>query len=361
VSSGGVAAEPDAGADAVAIQDFTDNVLPSLTTVGCVACHALESNGAFLAGDSPEEIRNTLLAYSPAVVNPDAPSSSRLLTKGTHSGPAFGSEDSATVLRWIELESKLIPEGEGVVVGQTAPFMPQFCTAGEPGDETCPINSIPLDELGVAGAAVTFTAEQLSAGLYLSEINVVGGTGGVYVEHPLFLYWPEENVKEFDEFDRFFAAKINVEPAGASRLEGGAAVFVQFDPSKPISVAFQVIEAYRPEGGGGGGGCKDLQGFSDNAAGPLNNNCVSCHGGSNANATNAMNLSGLVGNADVQTACNETLLKSNKDDPPTSSIFVSTDPNQGAAHPFKFNGNAGNHAAFEASVTNWINLEKTAP
>ena len=68
---------------------WIETALPILTT-NCGGCHNGSQAGIdFLKGDSDLGIRDTLIAFTPGVVNFDAPQSSRLLTKGPHNGPAL--------------------------------------------------------------------------------------------------------------------------------------------------------------------------------------------------------------------------------------------------------------------------------
>jgi hypothetical protein len=56
----------------------------------------------FLAGDTIWEIRETVLASD--VVNLDAPATSRLLTKGVHTGPAMNAIEVSDLLVWLQAE-----------------------------------------------------------------------------------------------------------------------------------------------------------------------------------------------------------------------------------------------------------------
>lgn len=70
----------------------------------CIACHGGDSGFAgidFLAGDTPFEIRDTLLASG--IVQDDM-FTSRLLTKGIHEGPYLTRDQAQALLTWLELE-----------------------------------------------------------------------------------------------------------------------------------------------------------------------------------------------------------------------------------------------------------------
>ena len=89
------------------------------------------------------------------------------MTKGTHSGPAFNGTQASTILQWIDLEATAAGAGGGGggMIYETTPFVPELNA----------VNTIPLDEIGVTGASVTFFAEPLASGLYLSDLTLVAG------------------------------------------------------------------------------------------------------------------------------------------------------------------------------------------
>jgi hypothetical protein len=84
---------------------FVAEVLPMLQA-NCVVCHAGAQSDptiAFLAGDSWQEIRETLLA-SEVIAN--ELTRSPLLTKGAHSGPHLSAEQTSLLLRWLDSEGR---------------------------------------------------------------------------------------------------------------------------------------------------------------------------------------------------------------------------------------------------------------
>jgi mono/diheme cytochrome c family protein len=70
----------------------------------CVQCHGNNGVGAmaFLAGNDEWEIRRTILASG--VVNLDMPTASRVLQKGSHTGPAMTAQVASDILSWIVAE-----------------------------------------------------------------------------------------------------------------------------------------------------------------------------------------------------------------------------------------------------------------
>lgn len=363
--------------EAAAKQAFINEALPVLNT-NCAGCHNGSQAGiGFLATtDGDLGIRDTLIGFDPQIVNLDAPQSSRLLTKGTHNGPALLADQASALLDWLNAEKAAVPmDGSGATVELITPqFTPQICTGGNPGDPTCPINTVDLSGIGAAGATITFTAQAVSSGLYLNRLSINGGPGGVYLEHPLFTSYLADGTEVVDSIDRFFSVKLDIMPAGTELLAGGQAGFIGFGagPNDKLTIAFKALSAYVPDTGsgsgsgdaGGGGGCKVLASFKQNAQGPLKTNCGdACHSGANGNAKSAMDLSaiGATDDATLLNACNQVRTRINFQTTDLSGFYVAPNPGDPTNHPFKFNGNQGNFNAFKASVDVWVQAEKTAP
>lgn len=363
--------------EVAAREAWISGAAPVLST-NCVACH----NGSrpqieFLAGDGDLAMRDTVLAFTPAVINLDAPASSRLLTKGVHDGPALLASEASAVLEWVkkEKDAQPVPEGTDPKV-EIEPFTPAICTSGTPPAPTCPVNDVDLTVLGLAGAKLHFVAQALGSGLYLNQLSIIGGPDGVYLEHPLFVSYPAAGGDPaFDTIDRFFNIKINSMANMTTMIGGGTAAFVGFNATDKMSIHFKVLKAYQPDngmGGGGGGGdngggCKALASFKTNAqalfsnpVGGAGNSCRGCHAGQNGNATSAMNITGVDSTTDatIQTACNQIRTRINTTDLNQSGVYLAADPaNQN--HPFKFT--AAQLTTFKNGVNVWINAEKVAP
>ena len=60
---------------------------------------------------------------------------------------------------------------------------------------------------------------------------------------------------------------------------------------------------------------------------------------------------------DPGAACVQIRNRVDLGDPASSQIFIVTDPNGGAGHPFKFQNNVNNWMNFRTQVTAWINAE----
>jgi mono/diheme cytochrome c family protein len=347
---------------------FETQVWPVLMAAPCASCHAATAGVDFLAG-APDATAayDTVRSFEPAVLNTDAPESSRLLTKGAHSGPALTPSQAATLLQWVNLEVDALPLDPDRTVFETPRITPLLCTSGEPGAPTCPINTIDLGSIGAPGAAVTFTVEPLSTGLYLSELKLTGGGDGVYVEHPLFVSWTSDDTKVPDEIDRFFATKMNLMAAQSDYIDGGTAAFMTFARQNPISLTFKKIDSFLPGGPGGGGGgpgaggCKVAAEFTRLAQPQLAAKCAGpCHAGANANARNAVDMALLadLAPASQQSACNQILTRINRQNLLGSGILLAPDPASGTAHPFKDTDFANLR---DNAIVPWATMERDAP
>lgn len=349
----------------------------------CGGCHTtmpmidfLNPNGADLMAD-PYAIRNHLVEFTPSVVNLETPPSSRILTKGLHDGPELSSVELADLLEWVRAEQDARPqpgeEGGGVILA-TAPITPMLCPTGTP-LPSCPVNTMDLTPLGLAGASITFTAIQFPSQLYINQLKLVGGTTGAYIEHPLFVSKappppPNEPIPEpiADPIDRYFNLKMNLAMATEELIDGGTASFVGFPAENTLEVHFKVITPYKMEMGPGNGttgtagGCKDLASFKTNARANFQTNCGSCHNGANANAKSAVDMTGMNNTTDdavILLACNQIKTRVNLTTPDQSGIFLAPAP-ANANHPFKFATQAA-FDAFKTAVSIWINAEKVAP
>ena len=340
--------------------------------VACVQCHSgSDPSVAFLLGANPMETRATLLGSE--VINLEAPQTSRILTKGAHSGPALLASQASDLLEWLSAERDAAGVAGGVDTGlETQPFTPVMCTAGLPGDPTCPITDVDISGLveGWAGAHIKFVAQPLSQDLYVTNLRLEGGPEGVYIEHPLFVSRPPNADPIPDRLDRFFNVKMNLDVgAMPSPINGGTAAFIDFLPTNPISIHFKVVDRFRPDQGGGGmgmtgtTGCKALAQFKTNAKPGLQTNCGSCHANAgNANARGAMDLVGIAATDDatLQNVCNQARTRINFQDTNASGFYIAPNPSQATNHPFKFANVQANFDAFKAAVDVWVQAEKTA-
>ena len=127
---------------------------------------------------------------------------------------------------------------------------------------------------------------------------------------------------------------------------------------KKLSTLFAIVAVTTTLGVAG---CKKLDLFKAGAQGPLNTSCRSCHGGGNASATSAMNITGVDGTDEptLQKACNEVRDRVNFQTIEQSGIVMASAPGN-INHPFKF-GTAAAHDAFKTALDPWIVGERDAP
>lgn len=239
----------------IAVEKWVKKALPVFTgeRTKCVTCHdgTIPAAPAYLAGADDLMRRETLIAFMPRVINLGAPQSSRMLSVGDHTammgGPALLAPEASDCLEWIQAEKLARPDIEPI---RTAMITPMLCTAGNPGDATCPINTISLDGVGptpVTGASITFTIASVGADSYITNLKVKAGAEGVYIEHPLIeSYIGGDLMPTPDPLDRLFAVALNVQANMEATIGNGTATIAGFVATDPISIRFDVVEAARP-------------------------------------------------------------------------------------------------------------------
>jgi hypothetical protein len=221
--------------DQVALEKWVEKALPVLSKK-CVECHGGSMPMiAYLAGATDIEKRDTLIAYMPTVINLSAPMSSRMLTKGSHTGPALEAKEASDILSWIEAEA--LARGTTAMPIRSDKITPMLCTASP-----CPINTIDLMSLGQPGS-VEFEATQLTADLYLTNIKLKAGAAGLHISHPLFESWPAgATMPKPDPIDRWFNVDLNIAPAATATIGTGEGSFTGFGAVDQLSIRFDVFE-----------------------------------------------------------------------------------------------------------------------
>jgi hypothetical protein len=258
---------------------------------------------------------------------------------------------------WLAEEAKdIVTTDQPMMVKTIAPFVPIIG-----------FNAVYLQPLGAefTGMAVTFNADVIDDNaIELTDIQVhPTATQGVHVAHPLFVVYPVGMKPDPDPVDSFSNVDQTFEASKAGTLGPGTLVLVNWSPNAKMSLAFQTIELVTQDVGDAGtggstsaGGCKDVTAFMDNAVGPLKGNCVSCHGGGNPSAQGAIDMSTI--DSDPDKACAQVKNRVSPSDPPSSQLFITTDPGGNAAHPYKFGGSGDKFNTFKSSVSVWIQAEK---
>ena len=332
---------------------FDGNVMPLLET-HCVACHAPGRTGpGFIAADP--DVYTVVMSW-PALVSVRDPGSSRLLTKGEHTGPAWTGDQAAVIRDWLSIE-------ETARAGETMDEEVEYRTsalAPDPG-----FNAIALGELGLEGASLTFTAERVGGGLYLSNLQVSAGPGGAHLVHPVVITWIG-GAPLPDAVDRMAGVEVMAPPYETRELGGGTFVVVDFPEGALLSFLFDAagpLVAGGADGGVGDGGspstgCGNVAGFTTNAQPQFATYCVRCHGGDDPMAAAAVDMTAMTDlSAEAQQrSCNEILTRINRADPRSSPLFLQPDPASGSTHPFKLDSTADVDAFFSA-VLFWLSTE----
>ncbi|HJK93759.1 MAG TPA: hypothetical protein RMH26_23675 [Polyangiaceae bacterium LLY-WYZ-15_(1-7)] len=324
----------------------------------CVACHEADRTGpAFLEAPAYE----TLFAY-PSLVDLDDPAGSRLLTKGAHAGPAWTATEAATVRAWLEAEA--------AVREPTDPSEPEDARETDPFAPTEGLNVVDLSVVGAGmdGAQMTFVASRTAAGLYLSEVRVYAGAGGVRLVHPVLVVW-EEGTPEPDPVDRFSELELRVAPYGSETFGGGNVSLVGFPEEGELSFLFDEVGGWGGEGDPGDptdpgdpgepDGCRAVSAFTENARPQLQAFCTGCHGGGNETATAALDMTQVDdGDATAQrAACGQILGVVDPADPTMSSLFRA--PDRGSdldGHPFKF-PTSDQLDGYHGALGRWLEME----
>lgn len=335
---------------AAAAAMFTADVEPILSD-SCASCHAAAPGGAIPGFLHPSPDVYTAIKAWPNLVVPGDPEASRLYAYGRsaqHSGPVLLPEQAEVVRAWIELEPPAdAPEPEP----ESQRFAPLV------GQNT--VDLAPLAD-GLDGATLTFVADQLAAGIYLTELTVHSGDGGVHLLHPLFVtYCPGAEARP-DPVDSFYGLDLVVNPTSVATLGGGTVVLVDFAPGCELSVHFERLEPGSTTGGGEdgggplGGGCADVAGFTASARAPLANRCASCHAGGNSTATNAFDLSSVndLSSDGQAAACAQTRGKLNLADEPNSILFQRVEPGQATGHPMTID-DPTQFGQFRDAIVSW--------
>lgn len=327
----------------------------------CGTCHDVAglADTPFLAG--PDRYQS--FVSWPGIVA-STPDQSILLTHAMS-----GKGHVGTNLDSPALVDTLLPKVKSWLAEEAKTFVapPEMIPHIEPFAPIIGFNAVYLEPLGkdFVGMAVTFSADLLSdSTLELSNIEVhPTSKAGVHMVHPLFVMYPVGKEPIPDPVDSFSNLDQTFDIGKSGTLGPGTVVLVNWPKDARLSLAFETIEVVLPndpDAGDGGmdptGGCKNVQAFIDNARVPFQQRCLGCHGGGNGQATAALDLSSLAD--DAAKACAQAKNRVNPADPPASQIFVTTNPNGNAAHPYKFGGSADAFNTFRNGVSTWIAAEQ---
>lgn len=346
--------------------DKARQLFDGLSAEMVAACGSCHDAGGFADTPFLREPRYESITSWPDIITKD-PNESLLLSYsiigGGHSGANLDSDslkDSLLpkVQEWLAEEAKAIAETPPEQKGKSVdPFSPILG-----------FNAVYLDGIDAAftGMAITFNANELTpASLELTNVQVhTTAKEGLHMVHPLFSVYPKGGDPDPDPADSFSNVDQYVDYSTSEALGPGTLILTNWVQGGKLQISFENIELYStlsPDGGDGGlaGGCANVDSFISNAKSSFGQ-CLGCHGGNNGQATAAVDMQGLVNDADVPNACAQIKNRVSLQDPPQSQLFITTDPNGNAAHPYKFNQNQGAFDGFKAAVSVWIADEKAA-
>ncbi|MEM9692742.1 MAG: hypothetical protein AAGA56_09370 [Myxococcota bacterium] len=319
----------------------------------CGSCHRIggSADTPFLGEEGQTDSDAIYAACSswPGVINRD-PFSSVLLawpSSGAHQGGPIPSELEEPLFDWLSVEAAAVAEVDDVkpTLEPFKPIVPGF-------------NSIYLDELGgsFVGVAITFVATELSAqSLALRELQIhPTAEFGLTLEHPLFTVFAPGTVEGSpDPIDSFSNVAQVVDAGTVAPLGPGTLILSNWVEGGKLSIAFERLET-RIAPTDPQAGCRALEAFVANAVDALEP-CLNCHDGTRASATNAVDMTDL--GTDDGVACTQILNRVDLEEPASSQLFVTTDPDGVAGHPYKFGGSSRSHTEFVEAVGEWLEAE----
>jgi hypothetical protein len=344
---------PPVDGSVAAAMFFSTRVEPMLAG-RCGGCHLPGRTGPDFLRGSPD-VRTTLLEY-PALVDLESPRTSRLLTKGEHDGPALPAGDAELVRTWIEMEA-----AEGT---HTMPRPRELATT--PAGITPGFNVLALDGLGVDGTVIHFVATRVGGGMFLDGMEIVAGPTGAHLEHPVLVTW-YDGMATPDPIDRFSTLDVDVPPNSTVSFDSGTVALTDFPEFALLSIHFDVVEPVTmvmPDEDAGmpmpmpSDGCTQLDAFRAMASPALGANCTRCHGGANAQATAAVDMTRVRATSDAELllGCNQILGRISTSAPSSSGLFIQPDPAAGGTHPFKF-GTTTEMNNFRSQILGWFEME----
>lgn len=214
---------------------FSEEVEPILVA-SCGSCHENAGQSAGAVFLEPANYYASVLAWE-GLVTPGDPTASELVTKGEHAGPAFAAGDAATVATWIEAEG----------LNDMPPDMP---VDPEPPRETGPfamdegVQMIPLDDVGLPGSFIEFTASYENGGVNFTMRDVYfnAGGGGLVVTNPRFVIHDDDMATSWDDSSSAFEDRSVRVSAGNREELARAHVLANFPNPGSISVRFDSVQ-----------------------------------------------------------------------------------------------------------------------
>lgn len=308
----------------------------------CGSCHANGTGGVtsqvFLKGP---DVYTTIKAY-PGIVGDDIYASKLLNRPANHPVASLqdpGNENLlAQVTAWLSAEAVAIKATPLPTTDAVDP------TTG----------SIDLGKAGIAGAKIVFNPTTSGTTLRLNDVRLQAPTtGGIHIQSPTFVVVPTTGPEVSNT--TFSTSDVTV-PAGGTATIGTVIYFFGWPAGAKVRVQFQKIEASTASGGDAGSNpnaCKALTDFTTSARPVLQANCANCHGGNNANAQAALDMSKLT--TDPAAACTQARFKVNLGNKTQSNILLAPLAGSGLNHPVKPFANTA--AAGYTSILTWANKE----
>ncbi len=337
-TAGGATGDGGTGPVTIKARAAFDAIYPTLAS-SCGTCHDTGLAGApkFL---EKSDAYGAITKYKGIVVKDYF--NSRLLVVGSTTGHSGGAgltgalRDGATA--WLALEAAALAD---VVAPSTDAF-----------DVAMGANSVDISKggTGVTGAKLNFTAALAGTSLIMTNLQVSApAASGLQVTAPKFII--VAGTKETpDPVDSFSNLDQSVGAGQTATMGPGTLLLTGFATGNKLRIEFVGLKASTAVADAGTGGCKSVATFTSSAAPQLQSLCVSCHGGGNAGATGAMDLSALAN--DKAKACAQALNKVNTANKAQSAIIVR--PRPGSGHPGVNNFDQGTH---DAAMLGWINNE----
>jgi hypothetical protein len=221
--------------------------------------------------------------------------------------------------------------------------------------------------------------------LYATNLRLVPGASGAFIEHPLFVAAatrsgsPELRAHRrttgavvcADTIDRYFDVKLNLQMAATpdeQLIGGGASAFVGLPTDNSRSTSRRFAVRGRGPGPGEVAALQDLRRSGDGADRVQRER--RCRRGwpelravprrREWNATAAMGITQInsADDAELLLACNQIRTRLNFQNFDLSSVVLAVDPGN-ANHPVRFN--AADFATFKSRINPWFIAERDAP
>ena len=131
------------------------------------------------------------------------------------------------------------PDGATGSELETARFVPQLCTGGQPGDPTCPVNVVVLDFSGVS-ARLGFVMQALGSGLFMTNVQLEAGLAGFAVRNLMVRMWTNPAMS----MDFILLTDLSLSPGQTVGL--GAFSITTGNPTSQISIAATFAGPFQP-------------------------------------------------------------------------------------------------------------------